>query len=294
MDDKLRSMQVYVAAASGASFAAAAEQLGMSAVMVGKHVRKLERELGAVLLERTTRTRALTEIGASYLERCRDVLASVEAADRVAESLRAEPQGLLRISAPVAYGTWRLVPVLAAYQLAYPKVRVDLSLNDHVVDLAEEAVDVAFRAGTLADSGLIARPLAPVRLLAAASPAYLARKGLPRHPDELADHDCLALASWGPNPVWRFTRGDAVVEVPVRGCYATNQAQALVAAARAGMGVTVQNDALFEPDLRSGELVQLLPDWELPVRAMHILRRRETRPSAKVRSFVDFAVARLG
>ncbi|MFP5392326.1 MAG: LysR substrate-binding domain-containing protein, partial [Gammaproteobacteria bacterium] len=245
MDDKLRSMEVFVTVASSASFAAAAEQLGMSAVMVGKHVQKLEQALGATLLERTTRTRALTEIGASYLERCRDVLASVEAADLVAETLRAEPQGLLRISAPVAYGSQRLVRVVAEYQAAYPKVAVDLSLNDRVVDLLEEGIDIALRSGPVDDPGLIARALAPGRMLATASPVYLARHGIPGHPEELAQHQCLRFAPWGSAPAWRFSRGEETIKVAVAGRFVTNQPHALLAAGLAGAGILVQSDAML-------------------------------------------------
>lgn len=294
MFDKLRSMQVFATVAATDSFAAAAQQLGMSAVMVGKHVQKLEQALGATLLERTTRTRALTEIGASYLERCRDVLASVDAADRVAETLRAEPQGLLRISAPVAYGSQRLVQVVADYQLAHPKVEVDLSLNDRVVDLQEEGIDIAVRTGAVTDPSLIARPLAPTRMLATASPAYLERHGVPGDPAALAAHHCLRFAPWEPDAHWRFTRASETVRVPVAGRFVTNQPHALLAAGLAGLGVLVQNDAMLEPYLETGALVRLLPEWSLPSREVSLVRRPEPRPSAKIRSFVDFVVARLG
>ncbi len=136
----------------------AAEALDLSAVMVGKHIRALEEQLGARLLERTTRRHSLTEIGAAYLERCRDVLASVHTADGVAESLRAMPQGVLRVTAPVAYGAHRLTPVIGDYIAAYPQVKVDLSLSDRVVDLAEEGFDCGIRSGAAVDERLIARP----------------------------------------------------------------------------------------------------------------------------------------
>jgi DNA-binding transcriptional LysR family regulator len=294
MFDKLRSMQVFATVAATSSFAQAAEQLGMSAVMVGKHVQKLEQALGATLLERTTRTRALSVIGARYLERCRAVLASVEQADRVAETLRAEPQGLLRISAPVAYGSQRLAGVVALYQMAHPKVTVDLALNDRVIDLQDEGIDIALRTGAVTDPHLIARPLAPMHLLATASPAYLERHGLPRHPGELQGHHCLHFAPWGANAAWRFTRAGETVKVGLAGRFSTNQPHALLAAGLAGLGVLVQNDAMLEPYLRSGALVRLLPEWSLPSRQVTLVRRAEHQPSAKIRSFVDFVVERLG
>lgn len=292
MSDKLRSMEVFTAAATAGSFAAAAQALGISAVMVGKHVQALEQHMGARLIERSTRRQTLTEIGAAYLERCHDVLASVAAADHVAENLRAEPQGSLRISAPATYGEQRLTAVIAAYTARYPKVSIELVLSNRVIDMAEEGVDVAIRSGPVGDPGLIARSLQPSRVMVAASPAYLKRHGTPRHPADLAKHNCLVFA--GAGTAWRFKRRDEQVEVPVHGTLVSNTGASLVMAAIAGMGVTVQADALMEPAIASGQLVRLLPKWELPSRAMHILRRPEARPSAKVRSFVDFALERLG
>jgi DNA-binding transcriptional LysR family regulator len=292
MSDKLRSMQVFAAAATAGSFAAAAQELGMSAVMVGKHVQALEQQLGARLIERSTRRQALTEIGAAYLERCCDVLAGVDAADRVAENLRAEPQGSLRISAPATYGEQRLAPIIGAYAALYPQVNIDLVLSNRVVDMAEEGIDVAIRSGPIADTGLIARPLRPGRVLAAASPGYLKRCGTPRHPSDLATHNCLMFA--GASSTWRFARDGEEVSVQARGTLASNTGASLVAAAIAGMGVAVQADLLMEPALESGKLKRLLPKWELPSRPLHILRRPESRPSAKVRSFVDFVLDRLG
>jgi DNA-binding transcriptional LysR family regulator len=291
MSDKLRSMEVFAAAATAGSFAGAAQVLGISAVMVGKHVQTLEQQLGARLIERSTRRQTLTEIGLAYLERCRDVLASVAAADHVAENLRAEPQGRLRISAPATYGEHRLTPVIADYAARYPRVQIDLVLSNRVIDMAEEGIDVAIRSGALTDSDVIARPLRPGRMLVAASPAYLARHGTPQHPADLAQHNCLVFA--GGRPAWRFQRGVEQLDIPVRGTLLSNTGASLVIAAVGGMGIAVQADLLLEPALDSGQLVKLLPDWELPTRPLHILRRPEARPSAKVRSFVDFVLERL-
>jgi DNA-binding transcriptional LysR family regulator len=292
--DRLTSMAVFVRVVEKGSFTVAANEFGLSPTMVANHVKALEAQLGAQLLERTTRRQHLTEIGAVYLERCRDVLGSVQEADQVAEALRATPQGTLRVSAPVSWGAHRLMPVIGEYMAAHPQVKVELSLNDRVVDMQEEGFDVAARSGTISDQQLIARPLRASRMFAVASPDYLARHAKPRRPDDLRRHNCLGFASWGPDPAWRFVKGEQNVSVPVRGSLVCNNGQALLTAALCGMGVVVQADVLLESAMASGDLVRLLPGWELPTRALHILRRRETRPTAKLRSFVDFVVERLG
>lgn len=292
--DKLRAMEVFVATVDAGSFAAAATALNLSAVMVGKHIHALETQLGARLLERTTRRHRLTEIGAAYVERCRDVLASVQTADGIADALRAVPQGILRVTAPVSFGAHRLTPVIGDYLAAHPQVKVDLSLNDRVVDLAEEGFDCGVRMSRTLDDRLIARPLAVSRMLAVASPGWVARHGMPAHPSELEGYPLLNFAVWGPSHVWRFTCGDDVVDVPVRGQFITNNGQALLSAAIAGMGVIMQADALLAPAVSAGHVVPLLPDWVLPTRPVHIVRLPEARPSAKLRSFLDFVVTRLG
>jgi len=292
--DRLTGMAVFVRVVEKGSFAAAAAEFDLSPTMVANHVRAQERALGARLLDRTTRRHALTEIGAAYFERCRDVLASVHAADHVAEALRAVPQGTLRISAPVSWGTHRLVPVLGGYLARHPGVRVDLRLDDRVVDLAEEGFDCGFRSGQLADKGLVARPLKRARMRVAASAGYLARRGTPRTPQELAAHAVLSFPPWGADPVLRFERAGQTIRVPVRGPMVINNGQAMLSAALAGIGIAVQADALLDPAIADGTLVPLLPDWKLPSRAMHVVRLPEARPSAKLRTFLDFVVEQLG
>jgi DNA-binding transcriptional LysR family regulator len=294
--DRLTSMAVFVRVAEKGSFAATADEFGLSTTMIANHVRALETHMKARLLDRTTRRHSLTEIGAAYLERCRDVLASVHAADHVAEVLRSQPQGLLRVSAPVSWGTHRLVPVIARYMTAQPQVRVELSLNDRLIDLAEEGFDCAVRSGPLLDERVIAQPLADARMLLAASPAYLARCGAPKTPQDLAVHALLRFAAWGDAPVWRFVRQGKTVAVPlpVPAQFSCNNGQALLHAAQAGIGIVLQSDALLAPAIAAGELLPVLPEWTLPTRAMHIVRLPEARPSAKLRSFVDFVLERLG
>jgi len=292
--DRLSSMAVFVRVADAKSFAAAAETLGLSPTMVANHVRALEAHLGARLIERTTRRQALTDIGVAYLERCREVLASVEAADGVAEAARTRPEGVLRVTTSVSYGAHRLVPVIADYCRAFPAVHVELDLNDRIVDLEEEGFHAGIRSGRTPDERLNALPLKPSTMWAAASPAYLERRGAPHHPAELVDHACLAFTVWGAGHAWRFMRDGETVAVPIAGPFTVNSGQALLQAALTGLGVIVQADVLLEAAIESGALVRILPDWELPTRPIRLVYRRRPPPSAKLRSFVAFIGERLG
>lgn len=294
--DTLTSMAVFIEVVEKKSFAAAATSFSMSTTMVANHVRALEARVGARLLERTTRRHWLTDAGAAYLERCREVLASAEAADRVVDELHDAPRGILRVTAPVSYGAHRLAPVVAAYMQRHPEVQVELHLHDRVVDLADEGFDAAIRSGPVEHSAaeLVARPLLPSRLLVAAAPAYLRRHGTPGKPEDLAKHNCLGFMAWSKPYEWRFSRNGATVRVKVGGSFVSNNGQALLAAALEGAGIIAQADVLLDEAVANGSLVRLLPQWELPERAIHLLRRPNARPSAKLRSFIDFVAARLG
>jgi DNA-binding transcriptional LysR family regulator len=289
--DQLISMRAFVRATELGGFASAAQDLGISPTMVGLHVRELENRLGSRLLNRTTRRQSLTEVGRLYYERCRQILLDIEDADRTASQLRAAPRGRLRVNAPVSYGVHALTPVIAEYLAAYPEVEVDLTVNDRVIDLVEEGIEVAVRVGVLADSGLIARPLAPYQLMICASPDYLAKFGQPRKPADLARHNCLAFDRWGAPHVWTFENGESA---PVRGVLRTNNGEALRVAALRGLGIIQQPRVLVADDIHSGRLVRVLSDYELPSRPMHLVYLPDRRPTPKLRTFIDFVLARLG
>ena len=294
MPDRLTSMAVFVCAADKRSFTAAAETFGISATMVGKHVRWLEERVGAKLLNRTTRQQSLTEIGRIYHQRCKLLLADAEAADACADEMRTSPRGLLKIHAPVSFGSQRLAPALAAYLRIYPQVEVDLALNDRDADLVEEGYEAAIRIGALADSGLVARALQPYRMWLCAAPAYLAEAGTPRTAQELAHHNCLGFAYWRKKNVWRLRKSKRTEAVEVSGRLTVNNGQALRTAAIEGAGIIMQPEVLVGDDVASGRLVRLLADYELPSRPMHIVYVADRRPTPKLRSFIDFVVERFG
>ena len=292
--DRFSSLTVFTRVVESGSLASAAETLGLSAQMVGRHIKLLEEHLHVKLLNRTTRRQSLTEVGRQFYERSKTVLAELEAAESIAAESQAAPRGLLRINAPVSYGVHRLSRALPEYLTRFPEVTVDLSLNDRVVDLVEEGYDVAFRVGELSDSSLLARPLGPYRMVVCASPTYLARHGEPHHPSELSSRECLGFAHWGPRGTWTFRDGGNPFEVAVRGSFRANNGEALRQAALAGLGILMQPAILVEVDVAEGRLVHILAGYPLTARPMNLLFAPDRRITPKLRSFIDFAVEKFG
>jgi len=294
--DRLESMAVFVAAAEVGSFAAVSSRFGMSPQMVGKHVSFLEERLGTRLLNRTTRRQSLTEFGRAYHERCKLILGEVAAADGLADGLSEVPRGQLRINAPVTFGTHSLMPLVTRYLRAHPGVAVTVTLNDRLVDLMDEGFDAVIRIGPLPDSSLVARKLAPYRLVPCASPAYLAERGRPESPEELAGHECLKFAYWSPAlaNTWRFSRGGEGVAVPVQGRLQVNTFEGLLVAALNGGGVILGPVGVLEHEFASGRLVRLLPSFDGPSRPMHVVYLADRRPTAKLRGFIDAVAEAFG
>lgn len=294
--DRLKCLSVFVRVVEAGSFAAVADTFGMTAPMIGRHVRALEDSLGTQLLNRTTRRQSLTEAGRIYYERSKAVLAELEAADESVARMRSIPRGTLRIGAPVTFGSACLAPALPDYLAAHPEVRVEMTLNNRVVDLIDEGYDAVIRTGALPDSGLIARPLAPHRLVACASPAYLERRGTPTHPDELHAHSCLCFHPGSAFDIWSFTGAGpdgGVIRVQVSGPISTNSGQALREAALGGAGIVLQPEALLAPDLSAGRLVRVLEAYPPVALPMNILYSPARAISPKLRSFLDFMTERF-
>ena len=291
--DLLESMRVYVQAVEKGSLSAAAAASGMSATMAGNHVRMLEQRLGTRLLNRTTRRQYLTAFGEDYYQRCKEILRLVAETDAQAHNLQLAPAGKLRVTAPLTFGAEALMPALSGYLERYPQVDVDVVLSDRVLDLLEEDCEVAVRIGHLPDSALVARPLAPYRLMICASPGYLARKGTPARPEELSGHECLSF-SMAALAHWRMTGEDGDLCVPVSGRVQVNNGQALRVAALHGMGIVLQPAILMEEDVRAGRLVRLFPGYSLPSRPMNLVYLQDRYRSPKLRSFVDFMAERFG
>ncbi len=291
--DRLVAMQSFVRAVERGSFAAAAAASGLSPVMVGNHVRYLERRLGTPLLNRNTRRQSVTEFGRSYYERCRSILLEIEAADASAEAVLAAPCGLLRVTAPLSIGATVLPRIVAGYVRRHPDVHIDLVLGDHRLDLLTDRLDAAIRVGKLADSGLIARSLPPMQLIVCASPAYLAQHGTPNAAAELGSHECLDFFHDAPH-LWRLKGPDGEAVVPVKGRLRINNAHALRLAALEGAGIVMLPLAVITDDLAAGRLVHLLPDYAAPSLPLHVLTLPGTNTIPKLRGFIDTLVAGLG
>jgi len=291
--DLLGSMNVFIQIVDRGSLSAAATASGISPTMAGNHLRALEQRLGMKLLNRTTRRQQLTAFGQDYYARCREILRLIADTESQAQDLQATPSGQLRVTAPVTFGTEALVPALADYLAQYPDIRVDLVLSDRVTHLVEEGFDAAIRIGELPDSGLIAQTLAPYRLLVCAAPAYLARRGTPISPDDLSAHECLSFSHTAFEQ-WRMQNHESGARVPGSARLQLNNGQALRVAALHGLGIILQPAALLQGDVAAGRLVQLFPSYPLPTRQMSVVYLPDRYRSARLRSFVDFVVARFG
>ena len=287
--DRLALLSTFIAVAEAESFSEAADRLDLSRAMASKHVQALEDRLGVKLLERTTRRVRLTDAGRRYLERARRLLHDFEVADTEARGERLAPAGLLRINGPVSFSRTHLAAAIAPFLRRYPDLSVDLTVNDRVVDLLEEGYDVAVRIGRLTDSSLVARRVAPVGLHLAASPEYLAQRGVPDHPSDLVDHACLAYAYSAEGPSWRFSNAAGEeASIRPRGPMSANNGEVLVEAAIAGAGVVHQPDFVLGPHFADGSLVPLLTGWRAPDIAVHAVHHQSRHVSAKIRVFIDF------
>ena len=294
--DRLSSMNAFVIAAELGSYARAAERLNMSPQMVAKHVAALEQRLGARLLNRTTRRQSLTELGSAYYERCKHILVEADAADSLAQIMHDTPRGKLKITAPVTFGSYSLMPLITQFLRDHPDVEIDLHLTDRFVDLVEEGYEVAFRIGPLATTSLTARPLAPYQLVACAAPAYLAACGTPQTPANLEQHECLGYVFWSrpADREWLFQQGSASYKVQVSSRLQVNESRALMSAALDGFGIVLGPEDFLRPALARGELVRVLPDFDAPSRPMHLVYTANRQRTAKLRRFVEAVLERFG
>lgn len=292
--NRLELIASFVQVVASGGFTAAASRLGLSRAVVSKHVIALERRLGVQLLNRTTRRVAATEAGLAYYERCARILAELEEADLAISRLQAQPRGTLKVNAPMSFGTLHLAPAIATFAGLYPELRVNLVLNDRFVDMLDEGFDVGIRIGRLEDSTLIVRRIAPARRVLCAAPAYLARRGAPRHPRELATHACLQYGYLASGTTWKLSGPDGEHAVAIEAAVCVNNGEVLRDLAIGGLGIALLPTFIVGPALAEGALLPLLDDYRAPETNINVIYPPSRHLSAKVRVFTDFLVERIG
>jgi DNA-binding transcriptional LysR family regulator len=288
--DRIDAMQAFVAVADLQGFAAAARRLDLSPPAVTRLVAALEARLGVRLLQRTTRSVALTDAGRRYLERIRRILADLDEAERAAESERTRPSGRLVISAPVGFGRLHVSPLMSAYLKRYPDVSAELRLEDRLVNLVEDGIDLAVRIGHLADSSLVARQVGAMRRIVVASPAYLKRHGEPKAPEAIAAHQTILFGASVVTGEWRLVEGANEFRIPVTPRLSTNSADAAIQYAEQGGGLTRVLAYQAADAIKRGRLKIVLAKFEQPALPIHIVYPTSRLLSAKVRAFIDLAI----
>lgn len=283
--------EAFVHVMESGSFTVAANKLGVTKSYVSKLVTRLEDRLGVRLLNRSTRKLAATEAGRLYHERCAEVLAMLDGAEMAATELQSKPRGRLRVAAPSMFGANYLMSPIAEFKILYPDLALEVNFADRRVDLLAEGYDVAVRAGILREESLSARRLAVAPMFPCASPEYLERRGVPREPEELAQHECLVYAYQTIPGTWMLSNGQRDVSVTVSGSLVANHAQMLLEAASRGLGICYVPQFHSAPYLRNGRLVRVLPDWQRPMpEPVHVVYPTTRHVPAKLRVFIDFLV----
>ncbi|MFT5212113.1 MAG: LysR family transcriptional activator of dmlA [Cryomorphaceae bacterium] len=282
-------LREFVAVVKYGSFTAAAEALNVSTSFISREVKRLEERIGTRLLHRTTRSLQLTDMGETYHARGLEISKMLDALESDMAELQHHPKGNIRITAAGLYAERYVAPALAEFTKQYPDVSVELNTSMSVVDIVEEGFDVAIRMAALEDSSLIARKIAPRRVMVCASPGYLNKHGHPNTPDDLKNHNCLCF----PDMVWRFQYPDGMQTMKVEGTWCSDNGRALVAAAIRGMGLVRMTDYYMVDGLRRGELVPVLEEYEVQDAATWIVFPTREQMPTRIRILIDFLAERL-
>ncbi|MES2509879.1 MAG: LysR substrate-binding domain-containing protein [Pseudomonadota bacterium] len=293
--DLVKSMQIYVAVVDGGSFVHAAERFDTSTASISRQVAALEEHLGARLLQRTTRRLSMSEPGRAFYERAQQILTDIAETEAVIGREATQPTGLLRISVPLSYGLREFARILPGFRERYPGLRLDIDLSDRNVDLVNEGMDVAVRIGASPSPNLIARKIAPVRIVVCAAPSYLAARGFPQTPEDLANHDTLAYSLLATGDSWTLRDGSGTEQtVRIEPKVHANNGDLLRELALAGGGIISQPDFIVADDLARGALVPLLEDWKREESHVYAVYLSRKFLSPKVRVFIDYLVETLG
>jgi DNA-binding transcriptional LysR family regulator len=288
--DRIDAMQAFVAVADLQGFAPAARKLGLSPSGVTRLIAALEDHLGARLLQRTTRSVTLTDVGARYLERIRRILADVEETEGSVQDERTRPSGRLVVSAPVGFGRLHVSPVMSAYLTRYPEVSGELRLSDRMINLVEDGVDLAVRIGHLADSTLVARHVGEMRRIVVGSDGYFKQRGEPKTPEAIASHLTIQFGAMVASPEWHFVQDGREVRVACTPRFTTNSAAAAIQYAEQGGGLTRVLAYQAAEAIKAGRLRIVLEKFEQPPLPIHVVYPTSRLLSAKVRTFIDLVI----
>lgn len=292
--DRLREMEMFVRVVEAGSFSAAARDLNRGQPAVSKTIASLEDRLGVRLLTRSTRKLSPTEAGTAFYERAVRAIGEANEAEAAAQGVGAGLEGRLRISAPVTFSRLHLVPNLGSFLDAHPKIQLDLVMDDRVVDLVAENIDAALQLGVLTDSALKARKLGQADRLVVASPAYLARRGVPPTPADLPDHDSIIYGQSAGGQEWLFRRGASETSVYLKARLRLSAAEGVREAVLAGQGFAIASRWMFAPELASSEVVNILEEWTLPPLDLWVILPSGRLTSAKARAFIKWFERMMG
>jgi DNA-binding transcriptional LysR family regulator len=293
MIDNIGDLLVFARIVAAGSLTGAASELDMSLAVVSKRLAALEERLGIRLLNRTTRRQSLTQEGERFHAHCVRILSEVQTAEDEMVRSRETVSGLLRITAPRAFGRRYVAPLVAAFQARHAGLRIELALTDEIVDMVEAGIDVAFRFGALMDSTMTARYVAPSYRVLCASPEYLRQHGEPTHPDQLAGHQCIVYGARNSRH-WLFQGKDAHVAAEIQGTFICNDGDAASALAMAGAGIFFKSIWDVGGDLMDGRLVHIMREYQAITEPLHVVYPHALYLTPRVRQFVDFALDKLG
>ena len=292
--DRLQAMHLFVRVAELSSFSAVAQQMGLARSAVTRQIAALEQHLGIKLMVRSTRRLMLTSAGAAYLEKCRVILNLVEAAETGVAEERQTPRGMIRISLPLTYGLMRVAPILLDFARRYPEVQLDMDYTDRRVNLIEEAIDLSVRITSRLGATEIARRIGSSQLQAVASPSYLAEHGVPLHPSELINHECLSYTTTAESKqTWSFEIDGVLTAYPIRARIHSNNGEALNDAVERGLGIALQPDFIIERSLQSGKVVTILNEFPLPELGIYAMLPSNRQVPHRVRVLMDFLTDQL-
>ncbi|MGE4322142.1 MAG: LysR family transcriptional regulator [Sphingobium sp.] len=289
----LSDAEIFLTVVTENGFTAASRRLGVAQSTLSRRMRALEERLSAQLMVRTTRKIALTDMGHLYLEKCRAIVPLLIDAEQSVAARATEPEGTVRIVAPTSVGRARIVPLLTEFCRRYPRLAIDGNLVDRHVNLIDEGFDIAIMLGDLPDSSFVKRSLGDLPLKICGSPDYLARHGVPTHPDDLKQHQCIFYRGNVGRLDWRFVSGSQNIAVTPTSRLSLNDTSATLVAAVSGAGLARLPAYLAEPDIAAGRLVEVLADWVQPVLPLSIVFAPGRRSEAKIKAFVDFIVSEM-